>query len=117
MKLTRTIDEIIKYPPLKLNEFEVVMYEWVDNLNFTIDPTIHLKDADKYLEIAKAIFLESGWAGDGEIRLMCIPPFMFKGKRTEEFTNGVVVWHVKQKEDGLSWILSPIKLPCQTEFV
>jgi len=24
---------------------------------------------------------------------------------------GVLLWHVKQMDDGLSWILSPIELP------
>ena len=41
---------------------------------------------------------------------MWIPPFMFDGIRSEEFTLGVTVWHVKQKEDGISWILHP-KIP------
>jgi hypothetical protein len=35
---------------------------------------------------------------------------MFDGARTEEFTVGVTVWHVKQLEDGISWILPPKSL-------
>ena len=47
---------------------------------------------------------------------MWIPPFMFKGVRTKEFTVGVTIWHVKQREDGFSWILSPIQLPDENEL-
>jgi len=116
MAFSRKINEIIKYPPKDLNQFELIMYEWIDNLNFTLDPSNHLKNSEEYIQTAKSIFLKAGWEGDGQIELMWIPPFMFHGTRTEEFTNGIIVWHVKQKEDGFSWILSPIKLPCQTEF-
>jgi len=116
MAFSRSINDIINYSPSRLNQFELIMYEWIDNLNFTLDPMFHLKNAENYIKIAKTRFLKAGWEGDGKIELMWIPPFMFKGTRTEEFTNGIIVWHVKQQEDGFSWILSPIKLPCQTEF-
>ncbi|WP_020597832.1 hypothetical protein [Spirosoma panaciterrae] len=107
---------IINYSSDRLQSFEVVMYEWIDNLNFTINPRECLDNADEYIDIAKAKFLESGWDGDGEVELMWIPPFMFTGVRTPEFTAGVTIWHVKQREDGLSWLLTPIELPCQSEF-
>lgn len=116
MAYTRNIKEIIHYPPSKLDTFELISYEWIDNLNFTLNPNEYLENAEDYIKIAKERFLKAGWYGDGEIELMWIPPFMFKGIRTEEFTNGIIIWHVKQEEDGISWILSPIKLPCQTEF-
>ena len=41
---------------------------------------------------------------------MWIPPFMLNGERTEEFAKGITVWHVKQKEDGISWFLAPDSL-------
>ncbi|MEC5146973.1 DUF2528 domain-containing protein [Chitinophaga sp. 212800010-3] len=87
-------------------------YEWIDNLNFTINPEDCLKNADEYISIAKEMFLNAGWEGDGEIELMWIPPFMLPDMQTAEFTVGVTIWHVKQIEDGISWLLSPIKLPC-----
>lgn len=52
-----------------------------------------------------------GWAGDGEVRLMWVPPFMLNNQDGLNPYMGVTVWHVKQEEDGLSWILSPIELP------
>jgi hypothetical protein len=29
---------------------------------------------------------------------------------TDGSTRGVVIWHVKQREDGISWLLTPIEL-------
>lgn len=113
MVLSRSINEIITYPPSALYSFEIIWYEWIDNLNFTLNPNDHLKNADEYIEIAKQIFTKNGWEGDGDIQHMWIPPFMFEGVRTDDFSNGIIIWHVKQKEDGISFILSPIKLPDQ----
>ena len=116
MAFTRTIKEIIQYPPEALDSFELILYEWIDNLNFTLDPKDYLDNADAYIQKAKERFLHAGWHGDGAITLMWIPPFMFQGAGTTEVTNGVILWHVKQQEDGISWLLSPVRLPCQTEF-
>ena len=96
---------IIDYKSSILKEYEVMSYEWIDNLCFTIDPHDCLDDADDYLEIVKNKFLDAGWYGDGKIELMWIPPFMFNFKSDGNFTKGKVIWHVKQKEDGISWIL------------
>ncbi|MCC6725947.1 MAG: hypothetical protein IT258_15670, partial [Saprospiraceae bacterium] len=109
-------NQLITYPPKALNDFRVVMYEWIDNLHFIQDPADYVVDVEPYLEIAKAKFVEAGWYGDGAIGLIWIPPFMFKGIRNEEFTKGIIAWHVKQKEDGISWLLSPVELPCERGF-
>lgn len=98
---------IIDYAPEALKTFEVIAYEWIDNLNFTLQPAECLDNAQEYVTIANDIFLEHGWDGDGAIELMWIPPFMFDPIRQPNFTMGVTVWHVKQLEDGLSWILHP----------
>ncbi len=98
---------IIKYPPDTLRTYGVMCYEWIDNLCFTIDPFECLDNAEEYIKIAKEHFLAAGWDGDGQVELMWIPPFMFDGIRTDEFTTGVTVWHVKQLEDGISWVLHP----------
>jgi hypothetical protein len=103
-------EQIIDYPPEKLNEFFKSAFEWIDNLNFAMNPSDCLENAEEYIRVAKAIFTEMGWHGDGDVQLMWIPPFMLKGIRTENFTRGIVIWHVKQNEDGISWILSPVKL-------
>jgi len=107
----RNKKEIINYPPETLRSFIVYMYEWIDNLNFTIAPEDCLGNANEYISIAKELFLEAGWEGDGQIELMWIPPFMLKREPTENYTYGVTIWHVKQLEDGISWLLSPIEIP------
>ncbi|MGO4288982.1 hypothetical protein [Chitinophaga sp. RAB17] len=112
MSFGRDKKKIINYPPEELRTFSVVMYEWIDNLNFTIRPDECLTNVEDYTKIVNEMFLEAGWDGDGEIELMWIPPFMFEGEKTEEFTVGVTIWHVKQLEDGISWLLTPVKLPC-----
>ena len=104
--------KIINYLPEELRSFEVYCYEWIDNLNFTLDPKDCLINSDTYIEIVTERFLEAGWDGDGEIELMWIPPFMFKSQEESGFTLGVTIWHVKQLENGISWILSPVSLPC-----
>lgn len=112
MDFQRDKSKIINYSPETLPTFRVYAYEWIDNLNFTIPPEECLENAAEYVSIASKIFLDAGWYGDGNIELMWIPPFIFQGERTEEFTVGVTIWHVKQREDGISWLLSPIELPC-----
>ncbi len=56
--------EIIDYPPEQLKEFEIMAYEWIDNLNFTINPKDCIENADEYISIAKQRFLDDGWDGD-----------------------------------------------------
>ena len=105
MNTQRNKKTIINYPPTALKTFEVFAYEWIDNLCFTIDPNDCLDNAEEYIKIANDIFLEKGWDGDGQIELIWIPPFMFDNTHKDDFTLGVTVWHVKQLEDGISWIL------------
>ena len=108
--------KIISYPPETLRSFRVVPYQWIDDLNFTISPEECVETAEEYISIAKEMFLNAGWDGDGEIELMWIPPFMLEGERTAEFTVGVIIWHVKQLEDGISWLLTPIALPFGRDY-
>ena len=62
-----------------------------------------------HIEAARAVFLEAGWHGDGEIGLLWLPPFVFP-LESQEWV-GLALWHVKQVEDGTSWLLSPVELP------
>lgn len=107
MDTQRDKSKIITYPPETLRTFNVQAYQWIDNLNFTINPDECLKNAEEYISIAREMFLDAGWDGDGKIELMWIPPFMLHGRLTAGFTVGVTIWHVKQLEDGISWLLSP----------
>ncbi|MCH5689865.1 hypothetical protein LWM68_39940 [Niabella sp. W65] len=93
-----------------MKEFDIMAYEWIDNLNFTLNPNDCINNADEYISIVKQIFIEDGWDGDGDIQLMWVPPFMLKQGKQWAFTKGIAVWHVKQLEDGTSWILYPKEL-------
>jgi len=100
----------IKYNPKELLTYEAKLYEWIDNLHFTLNPRDCIIDPDPYLNIVKQRFSEIGWNGDGTIDLIWLPPFLLEGVRSHEFTQGVILWHVKQKEDGISWLLYPKKV-------
>ena len=99
--------KIITYGPEALWDFDIFAYEWIDNLCFTIDPSECLDNSDEYIAIARERFLKDGWYGDGAIELMWVPSFLLNDMRENEYTVGVTVWHVKQREDGISWILHP----------
>jgi hypothetical protein len=100
-------NEIINYLPQALHGFEVKLFEYIDNLHFTLTPSDCLESPDEYIEIARTKFLDAGWDGDGNIELMWIPPFVLNREKTDFDTHGMVVWHVKQTEDGISWLLYP----------
>jgi hypothetical protein len=108
--------EVITYPPSALRDFHVYGFEWIDNLHFIRPPKDFVENSGEYVEAARTRFLEAGWHGDGEIGLLWIPPFMFPIGRNIA-PEGVVVWHVKQVEDGTSWLLSPIELPPRSSRV
>lgn len=97
----------IDYPASALRDFTVTGYEWIDNLEFTRDPTEFVQDADDYLAIARQRFADAGWSGDGEIRLMWVPPFALPERSQIMHSEGVILWHVKQDSDGTSWLLYP----------
>ena len=94
-----------------MDSFHADGFEYIDNLNFALNAETYLEgnsSRDQYISKAKEIFRRIGWHGDGEIQLIWLPPFLFG---SYGLTRGVVLWHVKQVEDGISWILSPIEMP------
>ncbi len=104
-------EEVITYEPNELRNFRLFTHEYIDNLNFTFKPADFLSNADEYLKVASELFINAGWYGDGEIQLIWVPPFMLDEFTMNEDAFGIVIWHVKQKEDGISWLLSPKELP------
>lgn len=99
--LARLIDN----PSLATNYY-VYSYHHVDYLIPILNPLNLIEEIDR-LKIILAnvtrILLQSGWEGDGEIGLIWIPPFLIHGYDT----GGFYVWHVKQDNNGTSWIASP----------
>jgi len=110
MSYSVTKESIINYSPAELRGFFVYGYEWIDNLLFLRDPDEFLEEPQEYINSAKELFLEAGWEGDGEIRLLWLPPFVFP-LSLRVSPQGVTVWHVKQDNDGVSFLISPIELP------
>jgi hypothetical protein len=105
---------VIDYAASALRDFRVYGYEWIDNLHFILPPQDFLplpdEQLERYLAVARQRFREAGWDGDGDIGLLWLPPFVFPLQLNTPPT-GVLVWHVKQEDDGISWLLSTIELP------
>jgi hypothetical protein len=101
---------IIDYAPEAMAAFPVYGFEYIDNLHFILPPNHVLSEPAPYIEAARAAFLSAGWEGDGEIGLLWLPPFVFPLESQRPWL-GVTAWHVKQLEDGISWLLSPVELP------
>ncbi len=104
-------EQVITYEPNELKNFVLFTHEYIDNLNFTFKPEVFLSNANEYIEVASELFKNAGWYGDGEIELIWVPPFVLSDFTLNEEAYGIVVWHVKQQEDGISWLLSPKKFP------
>ena len=102
-----TVEHVIPYGPEALRTLDVYGVEWRDSLHFLVNPQEFVGDrTPAYLAIARERFLEAGWAGDGEVALLWLPAFGFPLAPPIPWA-GVVLWHVKQEEDGLSLLLSP----------
>jgi len=114
MAYTIPKNEVIDYPACALREFRVYCYEWIDDLHFIRPPEEFLpmpeEQLEPYLKIVRERFNEAGWHGDGDIGLLWLPPFVFP-LSLKINPPGVLLWHVKQEENGVSWLLSPIELP------
>lgn len=81
----------------------VEIYQFIDNLAHIVSPSdvydeIQYKDLERKV---KQAFSNAGWEGDGEIGLIWIPPFMFENC---DDTMGNYIWHVKQNNNGISFL-------------
>ncbi len=87
-------------------------YHFLDDLRFIGKLHEILRDEGsehvERLSTAVADLLRSkGWEGDGELGILWLPPFADCGV---EDTWGTYVWHVKQSNNGTSWLASPAPL-------
>ena len=84
----------------------VYSYEHIDELGFARTPSEAFPEYTES-ELAEVVttvqeaFQQSGWEGDGNLNVLWIPPFI---DTRLEFTSGTRVWHVKQKNNGISWL-------------
>lgn len=96
-----------------VQSYFVYQYTFLDDLSFILDPEKVMTqilgyDSDKEglnrtIEEIRSLFSAHGWEGDGKIGILWFPPFVGVGP---EDTYGHYVWHVKQRNNGVSWIAS-----------
>jgi hypothetical protein len=96
---------------MKLHDFFCYGFEWIDYYAFLFPPSRIVGERALESEaIARKRFDELGCDGDGDINLLWLPSFVFPLELCIS-TLGIVIWHVKQHNDGLSFLLLPIPLP------
>lgn len=91
-----------------LDGYQLYAFDHLDELTFMRDAA---ELPAEVVDRAKEEFLGAGWEGDGKLQIAWIPPF---ADRDADQGRGAFVIHVKQSNNGTSWILSPIALPCGT---
>lgn len=92
--------------------YYVYEYTFLDDLQFIKPPQevfayedpVHI---DAVTEAVKKKFLDAGWEGDGDIGVLWLPPFVDVGV---EDTWGTYIWHVKQSNNGISFLASSYPL-------
>lgn len=91
-----------------IKNYHVYAYTFLDDLSYIKDPYDQFADEERY-EIDDAVrlvgerFKEYGWEGDGRIGVIWLPPFVDIGI---EDTWGTYIWHVKQRNNGVSFLAS-----------
>ena len=111
---SKELSELVTYGVGAIAGFHLFGYDWIDNLHFLLPPQRVIADTLRCEALSAAVEQrfadECGWEGTGRLSLLWLPPFVFPYS-ADVPTEGVIVWHVKQHEDGLSFLLSPIPLP------
>lgn len=96
----------------------VYIYEYIDSMCFLRESNLKV-DSLEY-KIIYNNFINAGWNGKGTLSEIWIPPFAINAILNEDidegysliknWSSGFILWHVKQEEDGLSFIGSIKKL-------
>jgi hypothetical protein len=96
-----------------IKDMFVYEYTFLDDLSFILSPEefartrvfprIATDELNDLVEAVKSKFLSAGWEGDGDLGIIWMPPFVDFG---EENIHGNYIWHVKQSNNGISFILS-----------
>ncbi len=94
-----------------LDAWHFYSYEYLDDLAFMLNASKAFCDwapgGTLIADVGKK-FLEMGWDGDGEMQILWFPPFLKIG--ADDYF-GCYALHVKQFEDGISWIACPFEIP------
>jgi len=94
-----------------VGNYHVYAYEWIDDLPFmrlAEDFFRNWSPARALMDTVKARLRESGWEGGGDLQIMWLPPFMLG---CDHQHMGFYLFHVKQENDGISWLASPFPIP------
>lgn len=114
---SKDLSELITYSESAIPGFHLYCYEWIDNLHFLLPPARVIADSRRRDALETAVrqrfSAEGDWEGTGRLSLLWLPSFVFP-LAMDISPDGVIVWHVKQHEDGLSFLLSPVPLPFQS---
>ena len=95
-----------------MDEYNVKIYTYIDELSHRIEPSeVYGDETEKEMEIVADLFKKNGWEGDGDIKLIWIPPFMCRYGDTI----GEYIWHVKQGNNGISFLAYKGKFPFISE--
>lgn len=100
------------YRPEDAARLYVYQYQHLDDLSFVRKPEdvfagISRSELKRLTEAVAERFRVAGWEGDGTIGIVWLPPFVEVGV---EDTWGTYLWHVKQENNGTSWIGSKYTL-------
>ncbi len=95
-----------------IESYYVYVYTFLDDLSFVRNPFEHFQYEDEYrikdaIHLVSKKFKEHGWEGDGEIGIIWLPPFVDLGVHD---TYGTYIWHVKQRNNGISFLACDIPL-------
>jgi hypothetical protein len=102
--------------PDKVRSWHFYAYEYLDDLFFMPPARQVLGDwehAAALIEQVENCFRQIGWEGDGEMQILWLPPFVGAGP---EDWYGCYALHVKQDNDGISWMACPHRLPFRRLF-
>ncbi|MEK4130171.1 hypothetical protein NYE67_10845 [Solibacillus sp. FSL W8-0474] len=93
-----------------IKDMYVYEYTFLDDLSFIkpIEKYFDLDTKEVYISELKQLFSEHGWEGDGDLGVIWFPPFVGVGI---EDTYGHYVFHVKQSNNGTSFLASSQPLP------
>lgn len=82
----------------------ILTYEHIDNLDARFDPISIFGEREKThkaIEQVKELFKMRGWEGDGDVKLIWLPPFL---DEAHDDSYGEYIWHVKQNNNGTSFL-------------
>lgn len=92
--------------------YHVYTYTFLDDLSCVRSPYDHFQYEERYrvddaIKLIGDRFTEIGWEGDGTIGIIWLPPFVDVGI---EDTHGTYIWHVKQMNNGTSFLACDVPL-------